>query len=95
MRVLAIFLIVLLGSCSNKSNWISAEEQSVEEYSAYQTKVKNYQDSISNLFMSGMNGVMPKSEISATEMLPYFEPNESFVLIWAYLGERVHSIGFQ
>ncbi|MEY2924246.1 MAG: hypothetical protein RLZZ337_794 [Bacteroidota bacterium] len=75
-----IYIIFLLASlaCTSTSKWENQTAQETSNLTAYQKLVKNHQDSMSVMFTSGANGVIPKNELLNAHALSYFPPNENY-----------------
>ncbi|MBR9861191.1 DUF1684 domain-containing protein [bacterium] len=89
MRYALIILSALvLFSCSDRSKWTESSEskelvqgvqdKEYEGLNPYQKRVKRYQDSMSVVFLSGQNAVIPKEELIDAKPLQYFEPSEKY-----------------
>ena len=66
MRISVIIAVTFLfTACNNQSKWQTEDEQSNkdENLTPYQKLVRNHQDSMSVMFTSGANGVIPKNEL--------------------------------
>ena len=87
MRYL-IIAVLFFAACTSQSNWTEDETEN-QELTAYQTKVKNYQDSLSAVYLSGMNGVLAKEDINPLNKLKYFTPNEDFKVQATF--EKIHN----
>lgn len=74
--------LTLFGSaCSTSDKWETKTAQSSinhRETTSYEKRVKQYRDSITAVFCSGMNKVLPKEAISTSCRLYYFDVNEEF-----------------
>lgn len=80
LSVIAAF-IVLISACSSSDKWETKSTQSPEDEgvkTSYQKRVEHYRDSISAVFCSGMNKVLPPAAISTSCRLKYFDVNEKF-----------------
>jgi uncharacterized protein (DUF1684 family) len=69
-------LFLLLSQCDQTSKWTSAETSKKKNLSPYEKKIKNYQDSMNAVFMSGMNGVIPAKFRKTGNRLNFFPPSE-------------------
>lgn len=81
MRISVIIAVTFLfTACNNQSKWQTEDEQSNkdENLTPYQKLVRNHQDSMSVMFTSGANGVIPKNELITAQPLKYFPPNEKY-----------------
>ena len=86
MKNILILAIFTLFGCSNAEKWQS--DKSIKkikvktidngDYTSYERLVINHRDSMSALFYSGSNGVLPKEAISPSGKLNYYEPNEAY-----------------
>jgi uncharacterized protein (DUF1684 family) len=74
-----IVLLVALSACTSSDKWTGSEEGQ-KDFTPYEQKVQNYHDSISAVYMSGMNNVIPKDEINPLNKLSFFTPNEKFAV---------------
>ena len=73
-----LVLIVSVTACTSQNKWQTAAEEQSENLTPYQKLVKNHQDSMSVMFTSGANGVIPKNELITAHKLEYFPPNENY-----------------
>ncbi|MDG2455138.1 MAG: DUF1684 domain-containing protein [Bacteroidia bacterium] len=89
MRTTVLILIgaatVLLSvtACDTSKKWKPNQEivSGGDEYAAlsdYAKRVMRHRDSTSAMFLSGANGILPKSDLSPTGKLSYFAPDKVF-----------------
>ena len=73
----------LLVACDTTSKWkpnqeVVAEADVYAELSPYAKRVMRFRDSASAMFLSGANGILPKADLSPTDKLHFFSPDEAF-----------------
>lgn len=85
MKNILLFLSIaaLFTACDTSSKWkpnqeVLSEADIYADMSPYGKQVMRHRDSTSAMFLSGANGVMPKSDVSPTGKLKYFSPDEVF-----------------
>ena len=80
MRIeLIAVLIMAFWSCDSSKKWETQyETQDMPKPTTYEGQVNRYRDSISAVFFSGSNQVLPKADISPEGRLHYFPPNEAY-----------------
>jgi len=71
-------LLISLAACTSQNKWQTASEEQSENVTPYQKLVKNHQDSMSVMFTSGANGVIPKNELITAHKLEYFPIDENY-----------------
>ena len=77
--VAAVFMV--FSACSSSDKWETKNTQIAKEEQPktnYEKRVEQYRDSISAVFCSGMNKVLPKTAISTNCRLNFFEVNKKF-----------------
>ncbi len=83
-KVLTIIVMSgLLVACDTTSKWkpnqeVVAEADVYAELSPYAKRVMRFRDSTSAMFLSGANGILPKADLSPTDKLHFFSPDEAF-----------------
>ncbi|MDA8886325.1 DUF1684 domain-containing protein [Bacteroidia bacterium] len=80
-HIYIVFLSLALAACSNTKKWNTTADQvnaDKPKYSAYQERLVNHRDSMSAVFYSGSNGVLPKEAISPVGKLNYFNIDKAF-----------------
>lgn len=79
MRASVVLLtVVLLAACNSQNKWQTTQQETDENLTPYQKLVKNHQDSMSVMFTSGANGVIPKDKLITAHKLDYFLPNQNY-----------------
>ena len=82
--LLGVAIVSLLGTaCDTSKKWkpnqeVVAEGEEYTTLSDYAKRVMRHRDSTSAMFLSGANGILPKSDLSPTGKLNYFAPDEVF-----------------
>jgi uncharacterized protein len=83
-KVIILFSIAAVcTACDTGSKWKPNQEvitqgEVYKDLSLYAQKVMQHRDSTSTMFLSGANGVMPKTDISTTAKLKFFAPDEQY-----------------
>ena len=78
---LVLIIISSVIACSSPDQWESENESNQNqerEISPYQKKVKRYQDSMSYVFVSGENKVIPIEQLPGAPPLSFFDPSEDY-----------------
>jgi uncharacterized protein (DUF1684 family) len=81
--ILILTSLMSLSACDPTSKWKSdngninkASQQS--NLSAYAKKIERFRDSANTMFVSGANGILPKSDIPANNALKFYPTNEAY-----------------
>ena len=81
VQLIAIALVFT--ACDTSSKWKPTQEVISEsgiyvDLSPYGKQVMRHRDSMSAMFLSGANGILPKADLSPTDRLHFFSPDEAF-----------------
>ncbi|PCJ66887.1 MAG: hypothetical protein COA58_05395 [Bacteroidetes bacterium] len=83
MKIIGILFTILTAflGCSDSSKWETNSKEREDrnrDLSPYEQQVLNYRDSMSAIFYSGSNNVLPEDEISPMGKLIFFDVDEKF-----------------
>ena len=81
--IVVLSIAAVFTACDTSSKWkpnqeVITQTDKYADLAPYAKQAMRYRDSTSAMFLSGANGILPKSELSTTGKLNYFDPDQSF-----------------